>query len=106
MIDAHPSGSADCAVCGDGGAAAAHGAAEWLGLAATPTFAVMSLLTGVLGGGQMDVLCAAGQGPPLDGMATMYLLMGAFHSPPWLKLTSGQRRASAGRDRAAGGGAR
>jgi hypothetical protein len=49
----------------------------------------MALLTGVLGGGQPDELCAAMQhSSPLDGMIPMYLLMSAFHSPPWLKLIS------------------
>jgi hypothetical protein len=65
---------------------AALGAADWLSLAATPTFAVMALLTGALGGPQ-DFLCAAMRGnSPLDGMATMYLLMSAFHLGPWLRL--------------------
>ncbi len=26
---------------------------------------------------------------PVDGMTTMYLLMAAFHMPPWLRLMSG-----------------
>ena len=76
------------------GHAAAIGAADWLSLAAAPTFAIMALLTGVLGG-KPDVLCAALQGAsPLSGMVPMYLLMSAFHSAPWLKLIFG-RRASA-----------
>jgi hypothetical protein len=75
----------------DDGAAAARGAAEWLSLAATPTFAMMALLTGVLGGGP-DMLCWAAQdASPLSGMVPMYLLMSAFHSPPWLKLISNWR---------------
>jgi hypothetical protein len=38
------------------------------------------------------MLCSAAQGAsPLSGMATMYLLMGAFHSAPWLKLISNRR---------------
>jgi hypothetical protein len=65
---------------------AALGAADWLSLAAAPTFALMALLTGVLGG-PADVLCAAMQdASPLSGMAPMYLLMSAFHLAPWLKL--------------------
>ena len=64
-------------------------------LAATPTFAVMALLTGVLGGGPMDNLCSPGHGSSLNGMVLMYLLMSGFHSSPWLKLISGRRRASA-----------
>ncbi len=69
---------------------AALGAADWLSLAAAPTFAIMGLLSGVLGGGRMDMLCSAAQdAPPLSGMVPMYLLMSGFHSAPWLKLISG-----------------
>jgi hypothetical protein len=65
--------------------ATGRGAVHWLGLAAAPTFAIMGLLTGVLGGGAPDVLCWAVQdASPLSGMAPMYLLMSAFHSAPWL----------------------
>ena len=60
--------------------------AHWLSLAAAPTFAMMALLTAVLGG---DMLCMAAS--PLSGMVLMYVLMSAFHSPPWLKLI-GRRR--------------
>ncbi len=71
------------------GSAAALGAADWLCLAAAPTFAIMALLTGVLGGGPADMLCSAAQdASPLSGMVPMYLLMSAFHSAPWLKLIS------------------
>jgi hypothetical protein len=69
-------------------APATRGAADWLCLAAAPTFAIMALLTGVLGGGPQDMLCAAAS--PLNGMVAMYLLMSAFHSAPWLKLISSQ----------------
>lgn len=79
------------------GDAATLGAADWLSLAAAPTFAIMALLTGVLDGGAPDVLCSAVQGAsPLSGMIPMYLLMSAFHATPWLKLIfhrrSGPRR--------------
>jgi hypothetical protein len=61
----------------------------WLGLAATPSFALMALLTGVAHGGEMDVLCSAAQGPwSIGGMAPMYLLMSIFHAAPWLKLVT------------------
>ena len=74
------------------GNATAQGAADWLGLAAAPTFATMALLTGVLGGGSPDMLCAAAPGTsPLSGMVLMYLLMSAFHLAPWLKLVSSRR---------------
>ena len=58
-------------------------AANWLHLAAAPTFASMALLTGVLGGGPLEVLCSAS---PLSGMVPMYALMSAFHLAPWLRL--------------------
>jgi hypothetical protein len=80
--------------CGHAGNvdAPGRGAVHWLGLAAAPTFAIMALLTGVLGGGPPDVLCsAAHDASPLSGMVPMYLLMTAFHSAPWLKLISGRR---------------
>ena len=68
------------------------GAADWLCLAAAPTFAIMALLTGVLGGGQMAMMCSsAPDASPLSGMAAMYLLMSAFHSASWLKLIAGRR---------------
>jgi hypothetical protein len=68
------------------------GAADWLSLAAAPTFAIMALLTVILAGGVPDLLCSAAQmASPLSGMALMYLLMSAFHSAPWLKLISGRR---------------
>jgi len=71
------------------GTAIALGAADRLCLAAAPTFAVMALLTGVLGGSPEDMLCSVTQKASLlSGMAPMYLLMGIFHSAPWLKLIS------------------
>jgi len=74
------------------GKVAALGAADWLCLAAAPTFAIMALLTGVLGGGPPDMLCSASpDASPLSGMVPMYVLMSAFHSAPWLKLISRRR---------------
>jgi hypothetical protein len=70
--------------------AASH-LARWLSLAATPTFAIMAVLTAVLGGGPPDMLCSAGQGLSLGGMVPMYLLMSAFHLAAWLRLISGRR---------------
>jgi hypothetical protein len=76
----------------DAPAGAALGAAEWVGLAAAPTFAIMALLTGLVGGGLPDMVCAAAQGAsPLNGMTWMYILMCAFHSTPWLKLVFSRR---------------
>ena len=71
-------------------------AADWLCLAAAPTFAIMALLSGVPGGAPQDALClAAHHGSLLGGMVPMYWLMSAFHSAPWLKLVV-RRRSSRG----------
>ena len=65
---------------------------HWLCLAAAPTFAIMALLTGVLGSGQPDMLCSAvHDASSLGGMVAMYLLMSAFHFPPWLRLILSRR---------------
>ena len=75
----------------ESGNVAALGVADWLCLAATPTFAMMALLTSFLGEGS-HVLCAAAQdGLWPSGMVPMYLLMSAFHSAPWLRLISSRR---------------
>jgi hypothetical protein len=67
-------------------------AADWISLAAAPTFAIMALLASIFGGGPPDMLCLAAQdASPLGGMVPMYLLMSAFHSAPWLKLIAGRR---------------
>lgn len=84
---------------GSGGKAARRNAAalrvaDGLVLAASPTFAIMALLTGVLGGGPADILCSAAHASPLSGMVTMYLLMSAFHAAPWLKLIRASARRS------------
>jgi hypothetical protein len=72
---------------------AALGAADWVCLAAAPSFAMMALLTGVLGGGMAGMVCSAAHDPsPLSGMAWMYMQMSAFHSARWLKLISSRTR--------------
>ena len=64
-------------------------AAGLLSLAATPTFAIMALLTAVHGGSMPDMICSAARdGSALTGMVPMYLLMSAFHLAPWLRLLS------------------
>ena len=73
---------------GDG--AVARVAADWLGLAAAPAFAMMALITVCLGGG-MEPLCSAAGASPLGGMVPMYLLMSAVHSAPWLRLIASRR---------------
>src|SRR5262245_38740805 len=72
---------------------AAAGTARSLSLAAAPTFAIMALLTH-FDGGPLDALCSTGSALHLGGMVPMYLLMGAFHSAPWLGLIGGRRSAS------------
>ena len=74
--------------------------AEWLGFAATPTFALMAVFHTIPASGVHHMSCSATTHmAPLGGMAAMYLLMGAFHSPPWLKL-AGRWRSSVGHRRA------
>ncbi|MVT49830.1 hypothetical protein GPL17_04930 [Bradyrhizobium yuanmingense] len=71
--------------------AAARHLARWLALAATPTFAIMAVMTAMIGGGPADMLCGAGQGSLLGGMVPMYLLMSAFHAAAWLRLMAERR---------------
>jgi hypothetical protein len=66
------------------GVVAARHLARWLGLAATPTFAIMAVLTAMLDG-PADMLCGSGHGALLSGMVPMYLLMSAFHLAAWLR---------------------
>ena len=87
--------SANAGASRDGVTAARH-LARWLALAATPTFAIMAVLTAMIGGDPADMLCAAGHGSLLGGMVPMYLLMSAFHSAAWLRLISERRRAVCG----------
>jgi hypothetical protein len=86
------------ACCGEAGGqetrrhTPAPGPADWLALAASPTFAAMALLALVPGGDPARLLCSAAHASPLGGMATMYLLMSAFHMAPWLRLIRARRR--------------
>jgi len=99
MTEAHPAQSTGGASRDDEGATVALDIAEWLCLAATPTFAMMALLTRTHGGSMPDMLCSAAQdASPLTGMVPMYLLMSAVHLAPWLRLLSGRRRVPAGLD--------
>ncbi|TPN81829.1 hypothetical protein FJ987_24495 [Mesorhizobium sp. CU2] len=62
------------------------GLADWLCLAAAPTFAMMALLTAAYG---QDMTCMSGAGASmLSGMVPMYLLMAAFHLAPWLRVVA------------------
>jgi hypothetical protein len=92
MSDVHTGRRGSGAVGCENGNAATIAAADFLYLAAAPTFAIMALLTGVLGGGSPDALCSIVSASPLSGMVPMYLLMSAFHSAPWLRLISLGRR--------------
>jgi len=60
----------------------------WLRLAASPAFATLALWTIAFGDREAAMICAAGQGGPISGMALMYLLMAAFHLPCWLRLAA------------------
>jgi hypothetical protein len=94
LISSRPAGPKEA--FGSRRGAAAQVTADWLCLAATPTFAIMALLT-ALGGGERALLCTAMQhASPLGGMVPMYLLMSAFHSAPWLKLICGRYEDHAG----------
>lgn len=64
------------------------GIADWLCLAAAPTFAVMALLSCVEGS-DASMMCMGVNASPITGMAAMYLLMSAFHLAPWLRVISG-----------------
>ena len=55
---------------------AASSIASWLPLAAAPTFAIMAVLTGILGDSAH--------------MVPMYLLMTAFNAAPWLQRFASQ----------------
>ena len=65
----------------------ARGVAGWLALAASPSFAGMACLTAG-DGHPMDFCSSEPSILPIDGMTMMYLLMGLFHLPPWLKIAS------------------
>lgn len=65
--------------------ATTFGAADWLYLAAAPTFAIMALL----GGNAPQATCLGmASASPLSGMGLMYLLMSIFHLAPWMKLVA------------------
>jgi hypothetical protein len=67
----------------------ARGAAGWLALAASPTFAIMAWISAR--DAPMVALCSSGSSLlPVDGMTAMYLLMSLFYLSPWLKLASGR----------------
>src|ERR1700681_3789586 len=92
MSEAYAGGRACDAIRHENGNAAALGAAGWLSLAAAPTFAIMALLTGALGGGAPDTRGPrAPEASRLSALVPMYSLRRAFHSRPWLKLLCSRR---------------
>ena len=58
-----------------------------LRLAAAPTFLLMGAISAFSAPG-MIICTATMPWSPIGDMALMYLLMGAFHLSPWLKLLS------------------
>ena len=83
------------AIDSDVRSAAALDAAHWLSITAAPTFTLMALLTAVHGSGKVAMICGFAREPAwLGGMVPMYLLMGLFHSAPWLRLISSRARRS------------
>jgi len=84
-----------CSGGSEGGAIRRNGVAvrvaDALALAASPTFAMMALLTAVMGGGSSGMLGMTTHASRVSCMATMYLLMSAFHASAWLKLIGAGR---------------
>ncbi|WP_035910210.1 MULTISPECIES: hypothetical protein [unclassified Labrenzia] len=62
-----------------------------LRLAAAPTFGSMAWISAT--GVQGWEICSSVPGfLPVNDMTLMYVLMGVFHLPPWLKLMSARSR--------------
>jgi hypothetical protein len=59
MSETHTARGGSGAILREDGTAATTGAADLLYFSAAPTFAIMALLTGVLGGGSPDALCSS-----------------------------------------------
>ena len=68
--------------------------ADGLGLLAGPTFAIIGVGTALYGG--PPVCSTLPHWMPIDGMASMYLLMSVFHAGPWLRRGAWFRRRAAG----------
>jgi len=68
---------------------------RWLALAASPSFALMALVSLVQGADPASVLCAAAGRAPFGGMTAMYALMSLFHAPAWLRLIDARREPDA-----------
>jgi hypothetical protein len=65
-------------------------AADWLVLAASPTFALMAWLSA--NHAPPIALCSSSLGVlPINAMTAMYLLMSLFHLSPWLKFAAARK---------------
>lgn len=58
---------------------------QWLGFLASPTFALMTLVS-MFDAPGASICGADADLSPFNTMTTMYLLMALFHLSPWLKL--------------------
>ena len=60
---------------------------NWLALAASPSFAVMAVISAAQGTSPDAMLCGALQGAlPMTGMTAMYVMMSVFHAAPWFGI--------------------
>ena len=59
---------------------------DWLGLAATPCFAAMAVVTAIQSGGPLPLCSGTADASVFGGMVPMYGLMAIFHLKPWIKL--------------------
>ncbi|HEV7308559.1 hypothetical protein [Ensifer sp.] len=73
------------------GVSVARIAAAGMTLAAAPAFTLMAVLSGAPGAGPGQNACGGGLDTAVGGMTTMYLLMGAVHLAPWLRLVGVHR---------------
>jgi hypothetical protein len=65
----------------------------WVGLAASPTLALMAWVTA--NHAPFSAFCSSGANfPPICSMSAMYLLMSVFHLSPWLEIACGRPSAS------------
>ena len=60
-----------------------RGAGAWIGLAASPSFAMMALIE-ALHAPTLSICSGTAAMLPWNGMAQMYLLMALFHVSPWI----------------------